>query len=88
MGRNVAPGRGGSAAKEEVATMAKTEDKGSGLRMRDGLILVVVGIVGVLLAFWALSWIAGLIWGVVKVALLLAVLVGIVWVLMSRRSKD
>jgi hypothetical protein len=68
--------------------MATTEEQGSGLKMRDGLLLVVVGVVGVLLAFWALSYIAGIIWGVVKIAILLAVVAGVLYLLVRRRSGD
>ena len=61
--------------------------KGGGLRVVDGAALVVVGVVGVLVAFWVLSAVAGFIWGVVKVAVVLAVLGGLLWALMGRRHR-
>jgi hypothetical protein len=53
--------------------------------MADGLVLVAVGVVGVLVAFWVLSAVAGLIWAVVKFAVLIAVVAGILWLLFRRR---
>ncbi len=66
--------------------MAKTEDKRSGMGMSHVLLFVAVGVVGVLVAFWALSFIAGLIWSVVKIALLIGVLAGVLYLLVGRRS--
>lgn len=64
----------------------EVEKRGSGgLRMADGLVLVAVGVVGVLVAFWVLSAVAGLIWAVVKFAVLIAVVAGILWLLFRRR---
>ena len=59
--------------------------KSGGLRVRDGAVLVVVGVVGVLVAFWALSAVAGFVWGLVKVVVVLAVLGAILWALVGRR---
>jgi len=59
--------------------------KSGGLRVRDGAVLVVVGVVGVLVAFWALSAVAGFLWGLVKVVVVLAVLGAILWALVGRR---
>ncbi|MHB1583321.1 MAG: hypothetical protein ACYCU7_01675 [Acidimicrobiales bacterium] len=59
--------------------------KSGGLRVRDGAVLVVVGVVGVLVAFWALSAVAGFVWGLVKVVAVLAVLGAILWALVGRR---
>ena len=58
-----------------------------GLRPLHTLAVVAVGVVGVLIAFWVLSSIAGLIWGVVKVVVILAVLGGLVWLLLGRRHR-
>jgi hypothetical protein len=52
------------------------------------LAVVAVGIVGVLIAFWVLSSIAGFIWGLVKVVVIVAVLAGLVWLLFGRRRPD
>ena len=68
--------------------MAKdNETKGSSLRLVDGVLLVALGVVGVLVAFWALSFIAGIIWGFVKVAILIAVIALVVYLLLGRRSS-
>ncbi len=70
--------------------MAKDNDtKGSSLRLADGVILVALGVVGVLVAFWALSFVAGLIWGFVKVLILIGVVAAVLYLLLGRRkSRD
>jgi hypothetical protein len=65
--------------------MAESEKQG--LRLFDGVVLVVVAVVGIMLAFWALSFIASVIWTIVKLAILVAVVVGVVWFLMGRRRR-
>ena len=69
--------------------MASDVEKGSGggLRAVDGALLVVVGVVGVLVAFWVLSAIAGILWGLVKIAVLIAIVVGVLYLLMGRRRS-
>jgi hypothetical protein len=52
------------------------------------LAVVAVGVVGVLIAFWVLSSIAGLISGLVKVVVIVAVLAGLVWLLAGRRRRE
>jgi hypothetical protein len=52
------------------------------------LAVVAVGVAGVLIAFWVLSSIAGLIWGLVKVVVIVAVLAGLVWLLLGRRHRE
>jgi hypothetical protein len=59
--------------------------KGGGLRLMDGVLLVVVGVVGVLVAFWVLSAVAGFLWGLVKVVVLVALVVGVLYLLAGRR---
>ena len=59
--------------------------KSGGLRVVDGAIMVAVGVVGVLVAFWVLSAVAGFVWGLVKVVVVLAVLAGLFWALVGRR---
>jgi hypothetical protein len=54
------------------------------LRPVHTLAVVAVGVVGVLIAFWALSFIAGVVWGLVKVVIIVAVLGGLVWLLLGR----
>ena len=60
--------------------------RGGGLSARHGLALVAVGVVGVLIAFWALSAIAGVIAGLVKAAVIIALVLGVLYVLLRRRS--
>jgi hypothetical protein len=57
------------------------------LRPLHTLAVVAVGVVGVLIAFWVLSSIAGIVWGVVKVVVILAVLAGLVWLVLGRRRR-
>jgi hypothetical protein len=61
--------------------------RSGGLRPLHTLALVAVGVVGVLIAFWVLSSIAGIIWGIVKVIVIVAVLGGLAWLLVGRRRK-
>jgi hypothetical protein len=66
---------------------SETEGKGSGLRLFDGVALVVVGVVGLLVAFWVLHFIAGLLWDVVKLAVLAAIVGGVLWWLFGRSKS-
>jgi hypothetical protein len=59
---------------------------GGGLRAVDGAVLVAVGVVGVLVAFWALSVVAGFVWGVVKLVVVVGVLLGVLSLLLGRRK--
>ncbi len=61
--------------------------RSGGLRPLHTLAVVAVGVVGVLIAFWVLSSIAGVLWGFVKVVVIIAVLGGLVWLLVGRRRK-
>ncbi len=63
------------------------ERRTGGLRPLHTLAVVAVGVVGVLVAFWVLSSIAGVIWGIVKVVVIVAVLGGLVWLLAGRRRR-
>lgn len=63
------------------------ERRTGGLRPLHTLAVVAVGVVGVLVAFWVLSSIAGVIWGIVKVLVIVAVLGGLVWLLAGRRRR-
>lgn len=58
-----------------------------GLRPLHTLAVVAVGVVGVLVAFWALSFIAGIVWGLVKIAVIVAVVAGVVWLFAGRRRR-
>lgn len=59
--------------------------RSGGLRPLHTLAVVAVGVVGVLVAFWALSFIAGIVWGLVKVVVIVALLAAVVWFFMGRR---
>jgi hypothetical protein len=69
-----------------MAREVEPQQRGGGLRPRHGLALVVVGVAGVLIAFWALSTIAGIIAGLVKAAVIIALVLGVLYVLLRRRS--
>jgi hypothetical protein len=58
---------------------------GSGLRALDGVAVVAIGVVGVLVAFWVLSAVAGFLWGVVKLVVVVAVVLGVLSLLVRRR---
>lgn len=55
-----------------------------GLRVGHTLGVVALGVVGVVVAFWVLSFIAGILWGVVKLGVIVAVVGGILWLLLRR----
>ena len=59
---------------------------GGGLRAADGLALVVVGVVGVVVAFWLLSAVAGFLWGLVKLVVVVAVLYAVLRFLLNRHK--
>lgn len=59
--------------------------KGGGLRLIDGVALVVVGVVGVVVLFAALSFVAGLAWTLIKLAILVAVVSLVVKFVAGRR---
>lgn len=89
MARSVGRRRAGArlrAARQKVEVQNMVEErKSSGLRPLHGLALVAVGVVGVLVAFWALSFIAGLVWGFVKAAIVVALVLGVLWLILRRR---
>jgi multisubunit Na+/H+ antiporter MnhB subunit len=59
--------------------------KGSGIRALDGAVVVAVGIVGVVVAFAVLHFVAGFVWEVVKIAVIVGIVGAIVWALGRRR---
>jgi membrane protease YdiL (CAAX protease family) len=61
--------------------------KGSGLRVLDGAAVVVVGIVGVVVAFAVLHFVVGFVWELVKVVLIVGVIGGLFWALTRRRRR-
>jgi len=67
--------------------MAEKETEKRGLRLGDLALLIVLGVVGVLVAFWVLSFVAGIIWWFVKMAILVAVVGGVLYLLVGRRRR-
>jgi len=65
--------------------MADKETERRGLRLTDLVLLIVLGVVGIVVAFWLLSFIAGIIWWFAKMAILVAVVGGVLYLLVSRR---
>ena len=61
--------------------------KDDGLRLADGVLLVGVGVVGVLVAFWLLSVVAGFVWGLVKLVIIVALVAGVLSLLLRRRRS-
>jgi hypothetical protein len=61
--------------------------KDDGLRATDAVVLVAVGVVGVLVAFWFMSVVAGFVWGLVKLVFVVAVVAGVLHLLMRRRRS-
>ncbi len=59
--------------------------KGGGLRVFDAAVVVLVGVLGLFLAFAALDFIAGFLWGIVKLAIVVALIGGVLWLLVRRR---
>jgi hypothetical protein len=66
---------------------SETEKKGTGLRLLDGVVLVGLGVVGVLVAFWILHFVAGLVWDVVKLGVVIAIVGGALWWLLGRSKS-
>ncbi|HXQ18074.1 MAG TPA: hypothetical protein VN781_00430 [Acidimicrobiales bacterium] len=58
---------------------------GSALKVADGVLLVVVGVVGVVVAFAVLHTIAGFVWELVKVVVVVGFIGSVLWVLTRRR---
>jgi hypothetical protein len=67
-----------------MASDIEKSSRGS-IRPLHGVVLVVVGVVGVIVAFWVLGAIAGFLWGFVKIVVLIAIVLGVLWLLVGRR---
>ncbi len=65
--------------------MAQVEEKKRGLGF-DLVLLGIGAVVAIWLAFAVLGWIAGLVWLVVKVGLLVGLIGGLFWYAFHRRS--
>ncbi|MGH9043411.1 MAG: hypothetical protein ACRDVP_00945 [Acidimicrobiales bacterium] len=61
---------------------------GGGLRVMEGAAVVAVAVVGVVIAFAALHFVAGILWGVVKVVVIAGIVGGLVWALGRRRRRQ
>jgi hypothetical protein len=57
----------------------------SGLRLVDLVVLVVVGVFAVVIAFWLLSFIAGFLFGLLKLAVVILAIAAVLWFLVGRR---
>jgi hypothetical protein len=56
-----------------------------GLRKVHGVTAIAVIVVGVIVGFWVLSALAGLIWFLVKLGVIVVAVVGVLWLLVGRR---
>ena len=63
------------------------KSKSSGLRVLDGALVVVVGVVGVVVAFAVLHFVVGFVWELVKIVLIVGVVGGLLWALGRRRRR-
>jgi hypothetical protein len=63
------------------------ETKETGLRPGHFLFVVAVAVVGVLVAFWVLSFLASFVWGLIKIAVLVALVAGVVWFILGRARR-
>ncbi|MGH8980339.1 MAG: hypothetical protein ACRDWE_04865 [Acidimicrobiales bacterium] len=61
--------------------------RSGGLRVAHTLGLVALGVVGVVVAFSVLSFIAGILWGIVKVVVVVGVVGGVLWLLLRRGRR-
>ena len=66
--------------------MAGDGDGGGRLSLTEGVVLIGVGVLGVIFAFWVLSALAGLLWGVIKLAVVGVLVVGVLWLLFRRKA--
>ncbi len=63
----------------------ETESRRGGFGVLDALLLVVGGVVAVVVAFAVLHFVAGLVWDLVKLAIVAAVVLGLLWLIVGRR---
>jgi Flp pilus assembly protein TadB len=63
------------------------KSKSSGLRVLDGALVVVAGVVGIVVAFAVLHFVVGFVWELVKIVLIVGVVGGLLWVLGRRRRR-
>jgi Na+/pantothenate symporter len=63
------------------------EQKRQGLSFLQTVVLVAVGVVLVLLAFSVLHFLAGLLWGLLKLAFIVVVVAGLLWFFLLRKHR-
>jgi hypothetical protein len=61
--------------------------RGSGIRVAEGAVLVVVGVVGIVIAFAVLHTIVGFVWEAVKVVVVVGLIGAAIWFLGHRRRR-
>jgi hypothetical protein len=61
--------------------------KGSGLRVLDGALVVAGGVIAVVIGFAVLHFVAGFVWELVKIVVIVGVIGGLVWALGRRRRR-
>jgi hypothetical protein len=62
------------------------EDERTGLTFFDGVLIAGGGLIAIMVAFWVFSAVVGIVWGVVKFAIVVAVIVLLGRMLLRRRS--
>jgi hypothetical protein len=67
--------------------MAHDHDSDAGLRRTDKVALVVVALFAVMVAFWAFSFVASLVWTLVKLAVVVVLVLLVLRLLMGRRQS-
>ena len=61
--------------------------RSSGLHVVDRALLVVAGVVGVVVAFAVLHFVVGVVWELVKIAVVVIVVAALFWALGRRRRR-
>lgn len=62
------------------------EDQKTGLSLFDGVLIVGGGILALIVAFWVLSFVAGILWSVVKLAIVVGLVLLVGRLVFRRRS--
>jgi hypothetical protein len=66
---------------------APEKRRGGGLRPMHVLGVAIAAVVGIVVAFWALSFVAGIVWGLVKAVIIVGIVGGLVWLFARRRRR-
>jgi F0F1-type ATP synthase assembly protein I len=64
------------------------ERSSSALRLAEGVVLVAVAVIGIVVGFWVLHAIAGVLWFLIKVVVILGVIGAVLFVLKARRRSS